>query len=96
MNGRLIAGALVPVMVAVGVLTAVPVLFNFLGLSLYAAALHECGRYLFPWWPRSKINIPTPPPGGVPPNGEKAQVTVLGNGAGMLIYPPDHVRRYDA
>ena len=95
MSGAKIAGLVLPAMVVIGVLTAVPVLFNFLGLALYAAALHECGRYLFPWWPRSKIKNPSPPPVVAPSNGEEPQVTEVGNGAGMLIYPPNHVRRYE-
>lgn len=94
MSGAKIAGMVLPVMVVIGVLTAVPVLFNFLGLALYAAALHECSRYLFPWWPRSKIGNPAPPGFPAPREEPKYLVTKVGE-AGIIVSHPSEQRRYD-
>lgn len=93
------AALLIPVgCVVLGILTAVPVLFNFLGIALYVAILRECGRYVWPWRP-NKIDNPSPPPPQPVAEDVKPQVTQtvneFGNGAGFIVYPPGHIRRYD-
>lgn len=91
MNPRIGAGALFLALIAFGVFTTVPVLFNFLGLALYVALMRECGRHVWPreWlpkWMRRTAN-PAPPPGPERGSEEKPQVVALGNGEGYIVYP---------
>lgn len=104
MNEKLRAFALlVPFgCVVFGLMTAWPALFTFLGLALYVALMRELFKHTIPWpWARrllrlDKIDNPSPPPPRGVTRTKEVQVTELGNGAGRIVYPPGHVRRYDA
>lgn len=79
-------------MVALGILTAVPALFAFLGLATYVALMRECFRHVVPYrWARRalflKIDNPSPPPPAVVAEVEKPLVTRIGDGAGTIVYP---------
>jgi hypothetical protein len=88
-----------------GLLTAWPALFTFLGIALYVALMREMFKHTIPWpWARRLLRLDSvqdaanhspPPPAGVR-KIEETHVTELGNGAGYVVYPPGHVRRYDA
>ncbi len=79
-GGVLVTGALL----AFGVLTAYPFAWNLLALLWFVHLRRQM-----------KINNPAPPPVPVGVVREEMQVKTIGDGAGMLIYPPGHVERYD-
>jgi hypothetical protein len=82
-GGVLLIGALL----AFGVLTAYPFAWNLLALLWFAHLRRQT------WLHRTANPAPPPVPSGVV--REKTQVTELGDGAGVLIYPAGHVERYD-
>jgi hypothetical protein len=82
-GGVLVTGALL----AFGVLTAYPFAWNLLALLWFVHLRREM------WLHRTANPAPPPVPVGVV--REEMQVKTIGDGAGMLIYPPGHVERYD-
>jgi len=87
---KLKAGAVILVVAALafGVLTAYPRLWwGVVGALVWWGWREE--RKL------KKINIPAPPAPPPPLVNKDTQVKEIGNGAGCIVYPPGHVRRYD-
>lgn len=69
-----------------GIFTTWPFLWNVLGLLWFVHLRREMKMH--------RTANPAPPPGREGATEEKAQVTVLGNGEGYIVYPPGHVRRH--
>lgn len=78
---------LIAALVAFGTLTAYPFMWNLLALLWFVHLRREMRLH--------RTANPAPPPAPVGVVREEMQVKMIGDGAGMLIYPPGHVERYD-
>lgn len=96
MNGRAAALLILVGLILFGILTAAPVLFNYLGLALYVALMRECSKHVVPWRRARKALFldrvprtanPAPPPESGPSSEVKPLVREIGTGEGYLIYP---------